>query len=180
LPRHPQPLGVLIEAFDHPGGEIDVHPLQFGVGPFAARPIDLVAHIFARVEALAAFLKTEYCANLLAGHKRATNILAAEDKKGQGVGADWAFDPKALKEPAEIALAKALDGAEAAVKKAVAKEDFATAMTALSALRAPVDGFFEAVLVNAEDALLRRNRLMLLSRIRDVCRQVADFAKIEG
>jgi glycyl-tRNA synthetase beta chain len=146
---------------------------------FALGDDDLV-RIVARVEALAAFLKTEDGANLLAGHKRATNILAAEDKKGQGVSADWAFDPKALKEPAEIALAKALDHAEAAVKKAVAKEDFAAAMMALSALRAPVDGFFEAVLVNAEDALLRRNRLMLLSRIRDVCRQVADFAKIEG
>jgi glycyl-tRNA synthetase beta chain len=146
---------------------------------FALGDDDLV-RIVARVEALAAFLKAEDGANLLAGHKRATNILAAEDKKGQGVGADWVFNANALKEPAEIALAKALDHAEAAVKAAIDKEDFAAAMTALSALRAPVDGFFDAVLVNADDPLLRRNRLMLLSRMREVCRQVADFAKIEG
>ncbi len=146
---------------------------------FALGDDDLV-RIVARVEALAAFLKAEDGANLLAGHKRATNILAAEDKKGQGVGADWVFNAKALKEPAEIALAKALDHAEAAVKAAVDEEDFAAAMTALSALRAPVDGFFDAVLVNADDPLLRRNRLMLLSRMREVCRQVADFAEIEG
>jgi glycyl-tRNA synthetase beta chain len=146
---------------------------------FALGDDDLV-RIVARVEALGAFLKTEDGANLLAGHKRATNILAAEDKKGQGVAADWVFDAKALKEPAELTLAKALDTAETQTKAAVAQEDFAAAMKALSALRAPVDGFFEAVLVNAEDPLLRRNRLMLLSRIRDVCRQVADFAKIEG
>jgi glycyl-tRNA synthetase beta chain len=146
---------------------------------FALGDDDLV-RIVARVEALAAFLKTEDGKNLLAGHKRATNILAAEDKKGQGAAADWAFDRGALKEPAEIALAKALDHAEAAVNTAVEKEDFAAAMKALSALRAPVDQFFTDVLVNAEDPLLRRNRLMLLSRIGGVCRAVADFSKIEG
>ncbi|WP_395644542.1 glycine--tRNA ligase subunit beta [Terricaulis sp.] len=149
---------------------------------FALGDDDLV-RIVARVEALDAFLKTESGANLLAGYKRAANILAAEEKKGKGLSeADTATGLKAdlLQEPAEKALYAALEKALPAARAAVEKEDFAAAMRALSELRAPVDQFFEKVLVNAEDAALRRNRLLLLSRLREALSAVADFSKIEG
>src|SRR5690606_31370077 len=149
---------------------------------FALGDDDLV-RIVARVEALDAFLKTEDGANLLAGYKRAANILAAEEKKGRGLSeADFAqgLDPKLLAEPAEKALYAALEQALPAARAGVENEDFAAAMTALAALRAPVDAFFDKVLVNAEDANLRRNRLLLLSRFREALSQVADFSKIEG
>jgi glycyl-tRNA synthetase beta chain len=140
---------------------------------------DLVLVVM-RVQALDAFLKTEDGKNLLAGYKRAANILAAEDKKKQGVAADWVFDPKHLVEPEEKALHAALVKAGANAKKAIAKEDFAAAMTALTALRAPMDSFFDKVLVNADEPALRRNRLLLLAQIRDGLLAVADFSKIEG
>jgi glycyl-tRNA synthetase beta chain len=149
---------------------------------FALGDDDLV-RIVARVEALDAFLKTEDGANLLAGYKRAANILAAEEKKGKGLSeADFkaGLDPKLLAEPAEKALSDALEKALPAARGAVEKEEFAAAMKALSGLRAPVDAFFEKVLVNADDPLLRRNRLLLLSRLREALSQVADFSKIEG
>jgi glycyl-tRNA synthetase beta chain len=136
----------------------------------------------ARVEALDAFLKAEDGANLLAASKRAANILAAEEKKGkwsadEGQGA---VDAAKLVEPAEKALAAALDKALPAARAGVEAEDFAAAMKALSALRAPVDEFFEKVLVNADDAALRRNRLLLLTRFTHALSAVADFSKIEG
>ncbi len=143
---------------------------------------DDVVDIVARVEALDAFLKTEDGANLLAGYKRAANILAAEEKKGKW-SADEAkgqVDASKLAEPAEKALYDALEKALPAARAAVEKEEFAAAMKALSGLRAPVDAFFEKVLVNAEEPLLRRNRLLLLSRLREALSAVADFSKIEG
>lgn len=149
---------------------------------FALGDDDLV-RIVARVEALDAFLRTEDGANLLAGYKRAANILAAEEKKGKGLSeADFAIglDPKLLTEPAEKALHAALDQALPAARAAVEKEDFAAAMKALAGLRAPVDAFFDKVLVNAEEAALRRNQLLLLSRLREALSAVADFSKIEG
>jgi glycyl-tRNA synthetase beta chain len=149
---------------------------------FALGDDDLV-RIVARVEALDAFLKTEDGANLLAGYKRAANILAAEEKKGKGLSAADAakgLDPKLLAEPAEKALYSALEKALPAARAAVEKEEFGAAMKALAGLRAPVDAFFDAVLVNAEDANLRRNRLLLQSRLREALSQVADFSKIEG
>ena len=148
---------------------------------FALGDDDLV-RIVARVEALDAFLRTDDGANLLAGYKRAANILAAEEKKGKW-SADEAtgqVDSSKLAEPAEKALRAALESAVPTARSAVEKEDFASAMKALSQLRAPVDEFFEKVLVNAEDAMLRRNRLLLLSRLREALSQVADFSKIEG
>jgi glycyl-tRNA synthetase beta chain len=138
--------------------------------------------VFARVEALDAFLKAEDGANLLAGYKRAANILSAEEKKGKW-SADEAtgqVDAAKLAEPAEKALYAALEKALPAARAAVEKKDFAAAMKALSGLRAPVDAFFEKVMVNAEDASLRRNRLLLLSRLREALSAVADFSKIEG
>jgi len=150
---------------------------------FALGDDDLV-RIVARVEALDAFLKTEDGANLLAGYKRAANILAAEEKKGKGLSEadhlEAGLDVKLLAEPAEKALYAALEKALPAARAAVEKEEFAAAMTALAGLRAPVDAFFEKVLVNADDAKLRRNRLLLLSRFRQALSQVADFSKIEG
>ncbi|MBI1252391.1 MAG: glycine--tRNA ligase subunit beta [Alphaproteobacteria bacterium] len=149
---------------------------------FALGDDDLV-RIVARVEALDAFLKNEDGANLLAGYRRAANILAAEDKKGKGLtDAENAapVDSTLLQEPAEKALAAALHTATPAARAAVGKEDFAAAMKALSALRAPVDAFFDAVLVNAPEPALRRNRLKLLLDMRDALHAVADFSKIEG
>ena len=145
-------------------------------------PDPLLNRIVARVEALDAFLKTEDGANLLAGYKRAANILAAEEKKGKWSAeeAKGQVDASKLAEPAEKALYEALEKALPAARAAVEKEDFAAAMKALSGLRAPVDAFFDKVLVNAEDPMLRRNRLLLLSRLREALSAVADFSKIEG
>lgn len=135
-----------------------------------------------RAATLDVFLKSQDGANLLAGYKRAANILAAEEKKGKWSAeeAKGAVDAKLLAEPAEKALHGALEVALPAARAAVEKEDFAAAMKALSGLRAPVDAFFEGVLVNAEDPSLRRNRLLLLSRLVEALSAVADFSKIEG
>ncbi|MGF1659958.1 MAG: glycine--tRNA ligase subunit beta [Rubrimonas sp.] len=132
-----------------------------------------------RVEALQAFLATEDGANLLTGHRRAANILAAEEKK-DGVEYSLDPDPKFAEGPEEKALFAALDASEPAIAQALEAEDFAAAMTALAALRAPIDAFFEKVTVNAENGILRRNRLCLLRRIRSAMEQVALFAQIEG
>jgi len=138
---------------------------------------DLLA-IVRRVEALGAFLDSEDGKNLLAGTKRAANILAAEEKKGTRI-AD-AVDASLLKEDAEKKLAAAVNHAEKDAGQAIQNEDFSAAMRALSALREPVDSFFEAVLVNDPDENVRANRLALLSRIRAATGQVADFSKIAG
>lgn len=132
-----------------------------------------------RATALQAFLATDDGTNLLQGFKRANNILTAEEKKD---GVQYELDPdvKYADHDAETALFAALDQAEQAIKPAVETEDFAAAMAALSALRAPIDDFFEAVQVNADKELVRRNRLCLLNRIRSVMGQVAQFAQIDG
>ena len=134
--------------------------------------------IVSRVAALGIFLDSEDGKNLLAGTKRSANILAAEEKKGTVVNSD--VDPVAFRDDAERALFTAVNHAEAEAAKAVALQDFAGAMQALSVLRAPVDTFFEAVLVNDENPVVRANRLALLARIRNATGQVADFSKIAG
>lgn len=134
--------------------------------------------IVRRVEALGAFLDGEDGANLLAGTKRAANILSAEEKKGTAV-AD-SVDPVLFGEPTERALHDAVNQAENAAAQAIQKEDFSAAMAALSVLREPVDSFFEDVLVNVEDEAVRANRLALLARIRAATAPVADFSKIAG
>lgn len=131
-----------------------------------------------RVEALTAFISGEDGRNLLAGAKRATQLLAAEEKKGTVV-ADGVSE-ELLKLDAEKALYAAIKTASADAAKAVAGEDFRSAMQALSTLRAPVDKFFEDVLVNDEDAAIRANRLALLKAIREATGTVADFSKITG
>jgi glycyl-tRNA synthetase beta chain len=131
-----------------------------------------------RVEALTAFITSEDGKNLLAGTKRATQLLTAEEKKGTVV-ADGVSEPL-LKLDAEKELFAAITKASAEASEATAKEDFRTAMEALSKLRAPVDRFFTDVLVNDEDAAIRANRLALLRLIREATGTVADFSKISG
>lgn len=147
---------------------------------FARGEDDLVL-IVKRVEALAAFLATDDGANLLAGYRRAANILKAEEKKGalpEGLNVDPALIAKGPAE--EQALWKALGEAEAALEAPLKAEDFAGAMGVLAGLRGPVDAFFEAVMVNDSDAKVRENRLALLLAVRGALHKVADFSKIEG
>lgn len=132
-----------------------------------------------RAEALAAFLKTEDGGNLIQGFKRANNILSQAEAK-DGVEYSFGADPKFAEGAEETALFAALDAAEAAIGPAMAAEEFGAAMAAMAALRAPIDAFFTAVQINAGNEILRRNRLNLLSRIRQICLSVADLTKIEG
>ena len=140
---------------------------------------DDLALIVKRVDALTEFLKTEDGANLLAGVKRASNILAIEEKKDKITYAGE-IDGEQLKEPAERALEAAIAKVKFDVKAAIDVENFSGAMRALSELRAPVDAFFEKVTVNADDKALRANRLKLLAEIRAATLTVADFSKIAG
>lgn len=149
---------------------------------FALEGQDDLLMIVERVNALAAFLATEDGANLLAGYRRAANILRIEEKK-DATSYDAAPDAALVAgrgEPAEKALLAALETAEGEAAAAIAREDFEGAMRALSHLRAPVDAFFEAVTVNADDPALRANRLRLLAGLRRATRAVADFDKIQG
>jgi len=132
-----------------------------------------------RATALAAFLKTEDGTNLLQGFKRANNIVSQAEAK-DGVEYSFGADVKFAETDEERALFAALDAAEAAIKPAMATEDFAAAMAAMASLRAPTDAFFTAVQVNAENPIIRRNRLNLLHRIRAICSGVADFTKVDG
>ncbi|MGQ2969185.1 MAG: glycine--tRNA ligase subunit beta [Allorhizobium sp.] len=131
-----------------------------------------------KAEALTAFITSEDGLNLLAGTKRATQLLAAEEKKGTVV-ADGVSEAL-LKLDAEKSLFTAIQMASKSAAEAVASEDFRSAMQALSTLRGPVDKFFEDVLVNDEDAAIRANRLALLKAIREATATVADFSKITG
>ena len=135
--------------------------------------------IVARVEALGRFLETDDGANLLAGVKRAQNILRIEEKK-DGVTFEGAPDIGLLQLDEEQTLAKAIADAATAAEAAVEQEDFEGAMTAMAKLRAPVDAFFDHVTVNADAPKLRENRLKLLNQIREATLAVADFSKIEG
>ncbi len=132
-----------------------------------------------RVDALQNFLGTEDGKNLLAGYKRAANILAAEEKKEKATIAPQP-DPSLAVLADEQALFEALAATEVAVAPALYQENFEAAMLSLAKLRAPIDAFFDKVTVNANDPALRVNRLALLARIRVVTGQVADFSKIEG
>lgn len=135
--------------------------------------------VVARATALNAMLATEDGTNLLQGLKRAANILAQAEAQ-DGVEYSFGADPKFAETDAERALFAALDAAEPQIAAAVRAEDYPAAMAAIAALRAPIDGFFEAVQVNSDNAVLRRNRLNLLHRIRETGRRIADFGRIEG
>ncbi|SDO96528.1 glycine--tRNA ligase subunit beta [Afipia sp. GAS231] len=132
-----------------------------------------------RVEALGKFLETDDGKNLLAGTKRASNILSIEEKKDKRAF-DGAPDPSLYKLDEEKALAKAIDQVKSEAGQAVAKEDFAGAMSAMAKLRPAVDAFFDKVKVNDDEPKVRENRLKLLNEIRAATRAVADFSKIEG
>jgi glycyl-tRNA synthetase beta chain len=132
-----------------------------------------------RAEALSDFLKTEDGENLIQGFKRANNILTQAEEK-DGVEYSFGADPKFAEDASEKALFAALDAAEAAIAPAQQAEDFAAVMGEMAKLRAPIDAFFTAVQINAENEILRRNRLNLLSRIRHICLDVADLTKLEG
>ncbi len=132
-----------------------------------------------RVDALGKFLDTDDGKNLLAGVKRASNILRIEEKKDKR-DYSGAPDPKRYELAEEKALAEAVDVAKKEASAAVGNEDFAAAMRAMAKLRPRVDAFFEKVTVNVDDKALRENRLKLLSEIREATRAVADFSKIEG
>lgn len=140
---------------------------------------DDLLRLMARAKALESFLASEDGANLLTAYGRASNIVAKEEKK-DGVSYDGKIDKALLTEAAEEALYGALAQLDDKVEAALEKEDFAAAMTCVAALRAPVDSFFEQVLVNAEDPDIRRNRLHLLSFIRRSLDSLANFAVIEG
>jgi len=141
---------------------------------------DDLVRLLARVTALQRFVETEDGANLLAGYKRAANILRIEEKKDTASYAEAAPDPELFKQDEERRLYEALGAAEGEAKAALELEDFADAMRVLARLRAPIDAFFDHVTVNADDPDLRKNRLALLARIRAAADTVADFSKIEG
>jgi glycyl-tRNA synthetase beta chain len=132
-----------------------------------------------RARALNETLKTDDGENLIQGFKRANNILSAEEAK-DGVEYSYGADIKFAEHDAERDLFAALDRAEAQIKPAMAAQDFTTAMSAMAALRGPIDAFFDAVQVNSDNGTIRRNRLNLLSRIRSICTSVADLTRIEG
>jgi len=146
---------------------------------FALGGEDDIVRLLQRVRALQAFVQTEDGANLLAGYKRAANILAIEAKKDSVV--KYAFvEPYEAMRPEDTALMAALRKARLNAEVAVADEDDARAMAALARLRQPIDTFFEAVMVNDPDPDLRLARLGLLQRFVDAVHQVADFSRIEG
>lgn len=146
---------------------------------FALGGQDDILMIAKRVEALGSFLSSDDGVNLLAGYRRAANILRAEEKKS-GESFDGIIEGAHLHEAEEVALASAIEKARVAAEEAVAAEDFEAAMTALATLREPVDAFFEKVLVNDERADVRINRLRMLTHIRSTTLTVADFSKIAG
>ncbi len=146
---------------------------------FSLERQDDLLMIVRRVEALAKFLETDDGKNLLAGVKRASNILRIEEKK-DGKFYAGAPDANRLSQPEEKALGEAIAIAKRDASAAVAKEDFAGAMSAMAKLRPKVDSFFDKVTVNVDDAALRDNRLKLLNEIREATRAVADFSRIEG
>ncbi|MEL6452514.1 MAG: glycine--tRNA ligase subunit beta [Pseudomonadota bacterium] len=132
-----------------------------------------------RARALSETLKTDDGENLIQGFKRANNILT-QAEEADGVEYSYGADPKFAEEPQEVALFAALDAAEAKITPAMQAQDFTTAMSAMAALRGPIDAFFDAVQINTDSQTVRRNRLNLLSRIRTLCLSVADLTKIDG
>ncbi len=145
---------------------------------FAARADDDLVRLLARTDALAGLLGTEDGANLLTAYRRAANILRIEEKR-DGPHRNPP-DPAFFIRDEERSLYEALAKAESGVKRGLDRENFTGAMTALAALRAPLDAFFDKVTVNAPEPDLRRNRLCLLNRVRVAMDQIADFSKIEG
>jgi glycyl-tRNA synthetase beta chain len=146
---------------------------------FALQGQDDLLMIVRRVEALGSFLDTFDGKNLLAGHKRATNIIRIEEKRDARAYAG-APDPRLYAQPEERELAAGIASAKTEAEAAVRCEDFSAAMRAIARLRPHVDAFFDKVTVNVDEAARRENRLKLLNQIREATHAVADFSKIEG
>ncbi|MGI9127607.1 MAG: glycine--tRNA ligase subunit beta [Roseomonas sp.] len=146
---------------------------------FGATPDDDLNRLLARADAVRGFVESEAGANLLAAHRRAVNILRIEEKR-DGHAFDTGYEAHLLKLPEEAALAAALEEAGTRIRLDIEAEDFERAMEAMAGLRAPVDAFFEKVIVNDPAPELRRNRLRLLARLRAAMDAVADFSKIEA
>jgi glycyl-tRNA synthetase beta chain len=183
-PDAPDPTGELL---DFIADRLRVHLREQGIGHdlIAAvlnrageREDDLV-RLLARVAALRAFLASEDGANLLIAFRRASNIVAIEERR-DGRSYDSGIDAVLLRQPEERILAERLAEVGKRAGTFLQREEFETAMSELARLRRPVDDFFDKVTVNCDDAALRENRLRLLSRIRDTMNQVADFSQIEG
>ncbi|WP_420402627.1 glycine--tRNA ligase subunit beta [Nisaea sp.] len=176
---------VSLELLDFFADRLKVHLREGGVrhdlvsAVFALGGEDDLVRLLARVEALQSVLSTEDGANLLAGVRRAGNIVKAEEKK-DGTSYEAAPDESLLDEAEEKALSQSLVIAETGADKALAVEDFEGAMAALAGLRGPVDAFFDKVTVNVDDASVRKNRLALLARVGATANRIADFSQIEG
>jgi glycyl-tRNA synthetase beta chain len=146
---------------------------------FSSGNEDDLVRLVARVEALQIFIKSDDGANLLTAYKRAANILKAEEKKDK-TEYSGDPDPEAFVLPEEKALFVELTTASELIRAEVERERFVEAMGVMARLRKPVDAFFDKVTVNDKDPALRKNRLLLLSRLRSTLHLVADFSKIEG
>ena len=146
---------------------------------FALGGQDDLVLIVRRVEALGKFLDTDDGKNLLAGYRRATNIIRIEEKK-DATSYTRPVDESLLRDPIEIHLWNTIQSAVADARHYIGREDFAGAMQALSTLRPAVDAFFDKVTVNVDEAAVRANRLNLLNQIRAATHEVADFSRIEG
>jgi glycyl-tRNA synthetase beta chain len=155
------------------------HDLIAAVFNRAGEREDDLVRLLARVAALRAFLASEDGANLLIAFRRASNIVAIEERR-DARNYDGGIDPMLLRQSDERVLAERLDEAGKAAGTFLESEQFEAAMSELARLRYPVDDFFDKVTVNCDDAALRENRLRLLSRVRDTMNQVADFSQIEG
>ena len=142
-------------------------------------PNDDLCLLVKRARALQDFLATDDGENLVQGYKRAANILSAEEAR-DGVSYELDPDPKLAKEEAETVLFEAMSKAVPVIEAKLAEERFEEALTSLANLRAPIDGFFEKVKVNAESAILRRNRLCLLNQIRELSEKFAKFDALKG
>ncbi|MBV8971989.1 MAG: glycine--tRNA ligase subunit beta, partial [Sphingomonadaceae bacterium] len=172
-------------AVDFFADRLKVQQREAGIRPdvidavFSLGGEDDLVRLVSRAKALQAVLQTPDGASLLAGYRRGANIVRIERGKTPDINLDE-VDTGLLTEPAEAALAAALDAAVPETAAAVASEDFTQAMTALARLRPVVDAFFEHVTVNAHEQEVRRNRLALLARLRSAVHTVADFSKLEG
>jgi len=180
----PDPTGELL---DFIAERLRVHLREQGIGhdlitavfDRAGEREDDLVRLLARVAALRAFLASEDGANLLIAFRRASNIVAIEERR-DGCRYDRDIDPVLLRQAEERVLAERLAAVDEAAGTFLQREEFEAAMSELARLRRPVDDFFDKVTVNCDDAALRENRLRLLSRIRATLNQVADFSQIEG
>ncbi|MCA8961753.1 MAG: glycine--tRNA ligase subunit beta, partial [Planctomycetes bacterium] len=181
----PDASALVEELFSFFGDRLEVHLRDQGTRHDLVRAVlasgrdDDLVRVVRRVESLAEFLTGDDGANLLAGYRRASNIVRIEEKKDD-TRYDGDPDPARLVEPEERALHDRLAESANAMEAALSSEDYGAAMSILASLRTPIDHFFDRVTVNADDVALRTNRLRLLNRIRSALDPVANFGLLEG